>query len=139
MTPLLGLSWSYDELWMRRYDPKEQIFGLQWSLVDNARIPRAAIEQEIRTCRTEREFKARIMQVKTGGGALGTAIIRQGIEHATEPLGYKRVPIFQSSALEEAILLRGGANDGINIQVNRVVAHTALVDQWTAQVRWIEL
>jgi len=79
------------------------------------------------------------MQVKTGGGALGTAIIRQGIEHATEPLGYKRVPIFQSSALEEAILLRGGANDGINIQVNRVVAHTALVDQWTAQVRWIEL
>ncbi|HEY6019922.1 MAG TPA: terminase family protein, partial [Candidatus Paceibacterota bacterium] len=61
MTPLLGLSWSYDELWQRKTDSKESIFGIQWSLVDNSAIPESAIKQEIVACRTEREFKARIM------------------------------------------------------------------------------
>ena len=78
-------------------------------------------------------------QVKTGGGALSTAFIRQGVEHATMPLGNNRIPIFQASSHEEGLLLKGGIDAGLNIQVNRVVAHTALVDQWTASVRWIEL
>ena len=82
---------------------------------------------------------ANLTQVKTGGGALSTAVIRQGIEHATQPLGSTRYPIFQASSIGSGIILRGGSADGINIQVNRVVAHTALVDQWTASIRWIEL
>jgi hypothetical protein len=79
------------------------------------------------------------MQVKTGGGALGTALIRQGVEHATQPLGTNRFTLFAASTVGQGIILRGGSNDGISIQVNRVVAHTALVDQWTASVRWVEL
>ncbi len=61
MTPLLGLSWSYDELWLRKSDPDENIAGFQWSLLDNIHIPEAAIKQEIASCRSEREYKARIL------------------------------------------------------------------------------
>jgi len=82
---------------------------------------------------------ANVMQVKTGGGALGTALIRQGVEHATQPLGSQRFEVFKASSVGNGIILRGGSADGINIQVNRVVAHTALVDQWTASIRWVEL
>jgi hypothetical protein len=82
---------------------------------------------------------ANVMQVKTGGGALGTALIRQGVEHATQPLGSQRFEIFKASSLDNGIIMRGGSADGINIQVNRVAGHTALVDQWTASIRWVEL
>jgi phage terminase large subunit-like protein len=61
MTPLLGLSWTYDELWTRRNDPAEQVFGVQWSLIDNVEIPNSAIKREIAACRSEREYRARIL------------------------------------------------------------------------------
>jgi phage terminase large subunit-like protein len=61
MTPLLGLSWTYDELWMRRNDPDEGVFGCQWSLMDNVEIPPDAVKREIAACRSDREFRARIL------------------------------------------------------------------------------
>jgi phage terminase large subunit-like protein len=60
MTPLLGISWSYDEIWERRNDPNSGILGFQWSLLDNPWISTDAIQTEIAACRSEREYKARI-------------------------------------------------------------------------------
>jgi phage terminase large subunit-like protein len=61
MTPLLGLSWTYDELWQRRHDTEESIVGVQWSLMDNIEIPADAVKREIAACRSEREYNARIL------------------------------------------------------------------------------
>jgi hypothetical protein len=84
---------------------------------------------------------ANVMQVKTGGGALGAAVLRRQTPLiATSGVGstWSEV-IFSASSVGNGIILRGGSADGINIQVNRVVAHTALVDQWFASIRWVEL
>ena len=40
MTPLLGLSWTYDELWETE-DPS--VFKVKWSLLDNPFIADAAV------------------------------------------------------------------------------------------------
>jgi len=61
MTPLLGISWSYDEIWMRRNDPDSGVRGFQWSLLDNPHISTEAIRAEVAACRSEREYKARIL------------------------------------------------------------------------------
>jgi phage terminase large subunit-like protein len=60
MTPLLGISWSYDEIWERR-NTDSSVLGVQWSLIDNPHIPEEAIKAEIAACRSEREYKARIL------------------------------------------------------------------------------
>jgi len=60
MTPLLGISWSYDEIWERR-NTDDSVLGVQWSLIDNPHIPEEAIKAEIAACRSEREYRARIL------------------------------------------------------------------------------
>lgn len=80
------------------------------------------------------------MQVKTGGGALGTMFIRRPVEYATTPIGTMvRESLFQASTVGNGIVLRGGVADGLSMDIERVAGHTALVDQWTFGARWIEL
>lgn len=79
------------------------------------------------------------MQVKTGGGALGTTFIRKLTQWTTTVVGRYEVPIFQAQRPEDAIILRGGVSSGISIDIEREVAHTALVDLWTVGARWLEL
>lgn len=79
------------------------------------------------------------MQVKTGGGAIGTTFIRKLVEWTTQTVGRIDVPLFVASNPGNGIILRGGANAGISIDIEREVAHTALVDLWTIGARWIEL
>jgi len=80
------------------------------------------------------------MAVKTGGGAIGTTFKRVEMWHATQAIGTRvSEPLFQASNPGNGIILRGGSASGISIDCERVVAHTALVDQWTVSVRWIEI
>jgi len=61
MTPSLlggGLTWTYDEVWLRRNDP--DVYVGQWSMRDNPYLPKAAIEQEVARCLTEAERRARV-------------------------------------------------------------------------------
>ncbi len=82
---------------------------------------------------------ANVMQAKTGGAADGTVVIRRGWEHATQPLGVVSQSIFLASNPGDGMLLRGGVADGINVSLERVVAHTALVDQTTVNIRYLSL
>lgn len=57
MTPLLGISWTFDEVWERRLEPG---FGVvQASTFDNVHLPREEIEEATRGL-TEEEKKARL-------------------------------------------------------------------------------
>jgi hypothetical protein len=79
------------------------------------------------------------MQVKTGGGAIGSTFIRKLTEFATSPIGRIEVPLFQASNPGNGIQLRAGSGVGISIDLERETAHTTLVDVWQVAVRWIEL
>lgn len=79
------------------------------------------------------------MQVKTGGGAIGSTFIRELTQWTTTTAGRHRVPLFEARRPEDAILLRGGVSSGISIDIEREVAHTALVDLITVYARWMEL
>jgi phage terminase large subunit-like protein len=61
MTPTVGIGWTYDEIWMRRHDPSGRVFAVQWGLIDNPTIPEEAIKAEIAACRSEREYRMRIL------------------------------------------------------------------------------
>jgi hypothetical protein len=82
---------------------------------------------------------ANIMQAKTGGASDGTVFLRRPWEYATQALGRISEPLFQVSDPADGIILRGGVADGINVSLERVAAHTALVDQTTVSIRWVEL
>lgn len=82
---------------------------------------------------------ANVMQAKTSGAADGTVFIRREWEHATQPLGRQTETIFAASNPGSGLLLRGGIADGINVSLERVVAHTALVDQTTVSIRYLAL
>lgn len=79
------------------------------------------------------------MRVKTGGGAIGATFIRRPWLFATQPLGRVSEAVFKTNDLGDAIILRGGSSSGISIDEERAVAHTAMVEQVTVGVRWIEL
>lgn len=80
------------------------------------------------------------MSVKTGGGAIGTTFVRREAWHATQAVGSRiSEPLFQASNPGNGIILRAGSGSGISIDIERAVAHTALVDQWTVSVRWLEV
>lgn len=57
MTPLLGLSWTYDELWESE-DPS--VFKVKWSLLDNPHIADEDVRGEIARMQTDAVYKARI-------------------------------------------------------------------------------
>lgn len=80
-----------------------------------------------------------LMTAKTGGGTLGTTFIRREWEWPTQPVGRISETIFAASNPGNGIILRGGANAGISIDLEREVAHTALVDVMTIGARWLEL
>jgi hypothetical protein len=80
-----------------------------------------------------------LMQVKTGGGTVVSTFIRRLAEFPTNPIGRIDIPIFAASNPGNGIILRGGANAGICVDIEREVAHTALVDVWTVGARWLEL
>lgn len=79
------------------------------------------------------------MQVKTGGGAIGTTFIRKLAEWATQTVGRIEIPLFVASNPGNGIVLPAGSNAGISIDIEREVAHTALVDLWTVGARWLEV
>ena len=80
------------------------------------------------------------MAAKTGGGALGNTFIRREVWHATQAVGSRvSEALFQAANPGAGIILRAGANSGISIDCERAVAHTALVDQWTVGIRWLEI
>jgi len=56
MTPLLGLSFTYDEIYQRRHTPDVQVH--QWSMLDNPHLPPQEVVAEIKRCRTEAERRA---------------------------------------------------------------------------------
>jgi phage terminase large subunit-like protein len=56
MTPLLGLSWTYDEIWTRRDEPNYTV--VQWSMLDNPHLPREEVELELSSIRSEKERQA---------------------------------------------------------------------------------
>ena len=83
---------------------------------------------------------ANTMRVKTGGGAIGSTFIRRPVWGTTQAVNSRvSEALFQASNPGSGIILRGGTNAGISIDIERAVAHTALVDQWTVAVRWIEV
>lgn len=57
MTPLLGLSWTYDELWETE-DPS--VFKVKWSLLDNPWIADEDVRGEIARMPTDAVYQARI-------------------------------------------------------------------------------
>lgn len=79
------------------------------------------------------------MQVKTGGGTIGTTFIRKLAEFATQPLGRLDIPIFNASNPGNGLILPQGTSAGISIDIEREAAHTALVDNWTVGARWLEI
>lgn len=80
------------------------------------------------------------MQVKTGGGAIGTTFVRNQVWQPTQAVGSRvEALLFEANNLNSAILLRTGSSSGISIDIEREVAHTALVDQWEVAVQWVEL
>jgi len=80
------------------------------------------------------------MQVKTGGGTIGTTFLRKPIWHATQAIGSAFTQsIFQASNPGNGLILPAGSNGGISIDIEREVAHTALVDVWTVGARWLEI
>lgn len=79
------------------------------------------------------------MQVKTGGGTLGTTFIRKLVEWATQPVGRIDIPVYQASNPGNGLILPAGSSAGLSIDIEREVAHTALVDVWTVGARWIEI
>lgn len=79
------------------------------------------------------------MQVKTGGGAVGTTFIRKLAEWATQTVGRVEIPLFNASNPGNGIILPAGSSAGISIDIEREVAHTALVDLWTVGARWLEI
>lgn len=56
MTPLLGLTWTYDEVYLRRNEPRFHVE--QWSMLDNPHLPEEEVAEEIAACRTEKERRA---------------------------------------------------------------------------------
>lgn len=56
MTPLLGLSWTYDEIWARRDEPPFTV--VQWSMLDNLHLPKEEVELELSLIRSEKERQA---------------------------------------------------------------------------------
>lgn len=56
MTPLLGLSWTYDEIWLRRDEPS--VVCVKWSMLDNPYLPSAEVQAEIAATRSEKERQA---------------------------------------------------------------------------------
>lgn len=80
------------------------------------------------------------MRTKTGGGAIGSTFIRKLAWHATQAIGSTfRESLFSASNPGNGLIMRGGVSSGFSIDVEREVAHTALVDSWTVGVRWLEL
>lgn len=80
------------------------------------------------------------MRVKTGGGTIGSTFIRKAVWGATQAVNSRvSESLFKVDDVREAIILRQGSNAGISIDIEREVAHTALVDQWYVTVRWLEL
>jgi hypothetical protein len=56
MTPLLGLSWTYDEIWSKR--DTDGVTVVQWSMLDNPHLPAEEVQIEIRACSSEKERQA---------------------------------------------------------------------------------
>jgi phage terminase large subunit-like protein len=56
MTPLFGLSWTYDEIWNRRDDPHVRV--VQWSMLDNPHLPPDEVQLELASCSSEKERRA---------------------------------------------------------------------------------
>lgn len=80
------------------------------------------------------------MRVKTGGGTIGNTFIRKLVWHATQAVGsaYDKA-IFTAASVGDGLIMRGGTSSGFSIDIEREVAHTALVDSWTISVSWLEL
>lgn len=57
MTPLMGLSWMYDEIWERR--DEDGVFCIVASMLDNPHLPREVVEEELAQMRTKEEREAR--------------------------------------------------------------------------------
>lgn len=80
------------------------------------------------------------MRVKTGGGTIGSTFIRKGVWSTSQAVNSRvSEALFKVDDLRNAIILRQGSASGISIDIEREVAHTALVDQWYVTVRWLEL
>lgn len=58
MTPLLGLSWTYDVIWENREEPN--IFCVVASMLDNHHLPREIVQQELDLMGTNEERLARV-------------------------------------------------------------------------------
>lgn len=58
MTPLLGLTWTYDEVYERRAEDRFHVE--QWSMLDNPHLPEEEVREEIAACKTEKERRAMI-------------------------------------------------------------------------------
>lgn len=56
MTPLFGLSWTYDEIWLRRDEPS--VTCVKWSMLDNPHLPPLEVQAEIAATRSEKERQA---------------------------------------------------------------------------------
>lgn len=56
MTPLLGLSWTYDRIWEHRDEPGFRV--VQWSMLDNPHLPRDEVQAEIAATKSEKEREA---------------------------------------------------------------------------------
>lgn len=56
MTPLMGLSWTYDELYERRHLKGIDVF--QWSMLDNPHLPAEEVAAEIADIRSDKERRA---------------------------------------------------------------------------------
>ncbi len=79
-------------------------------------------------------------QVVTGlPTSSGTTFVRDQYLYATSPVGRQRIPLWEASSLEDSIVLRGGVACGLRLAINRVAAHTALVEAVTGWIRWVEL
>lgn len=80
------------------------------------------------------------MRVKTGGGTIGSTFVRRHVWSTTQAVNSRvEVPLFMAQDPRNAIILRAGVAAGFSIDIEREVAHTALVDQWTVGIRWLEL
>jgi hypothetical protein len=80
------------------------------------------------------------MRVKTGGGAIGSTFIRKEAWSTSQAVNSRiSESLFIASNPGNGLILRAGVAAGLSVDIEREVAHTALVDQWTVGVRWLEV
>lgn len=91
MTPLLGLSFTYDEIFMRRDSPDVQVH--QWSMLDNPHLPPSEVVGELLRCKTQAERRAVIFGdfVHFRGRVLEKF---NADRHLIQPIGRPEVALF---------------------------------------------